>query len=59
MNRLNNFNYIEDKLNYLAYRIESRGGLNLLELNLHSENFYLHFLNLLFDWDLKNLNSDR
>ena len=59
MNRLNNFNYIEDKLNYLAYRIESRGGLNLLELNLHSENFYLHFLNLLFDWDLKNLNSEK
>lgn len=51
------FNFIEEKLSLLATRIEIRGGLNLLDLNLHSENFYLHFFNLLFGWDLKNLNT--
>ncbi|MCW5206113.1 SMEK domain-containing protein [Desulfobulbus sp. F5] len=56
MKRLQLFNFIEDKLSYLAYRIEMRGGLNILDLNLHSENFYLHFLNLLFNWNLENIN---
>lgn len=57
MNRVNYFNYIELKLSELAFRLEVRGGLNLLELHLHSENFYLHFFNLLFGWRLKNLNE--
>lgn len=56
MNRSRYFNTIEEKLNSLAYRLEIRGGLNLLELHLHSENFYLHFFNLLFGWKLQNLN---
>ncbi|MCI5165140.1 MAG: hypothetical protein D3903_03355 [Candidatus Electrothrix sp. GM3_4] len=57
MNRQENFNFIEEKLSFLAFRIEMRGGLNILDLNLHSENFYLHFFNLLFDWNLQNLNT--
>ena len=56
MNRLNYYNYIEEKLSYLASRIETRGGLNLLDLHLHSEDFYLHFFHILFDWNLINLN---
>jgi hypothetical protein len=57
MNRSKFFNFIEEKLSLLAMRIEMRGGLNLLDLNLHSEDFYQHFINLLFDWELKNLNA--
>ena len=57
MNRSKYFDFIESKLSLLATRIETRGGLNVLDLHLHSENFYLHFLNLLFDWKLKNLNA--
>jgi hypothetical protein len=57
MNRSEYFNYIDDKLNALAYRIGTRGRLNLLDLHLHSENFYLHFFNLLFGYQLENLNS--
>ncbi len=57
MNRQHSFNLIEEKLNFLGYRIEMRGRLNLLDLNLHSENFYLHLFNLLFGWELKNLNT--
>ncbi|MGE0084395.1 MAG: ABC-three component system protein [Desulfococcaceae bacterium] len=59
MNRQVKFNFIEEKLTHLAFRIEVRGGLNILDLNLHSENFYQHLLNLLFDWDLKNLNTEQ
>ncbi|MDQ1355329.1 MAG: hypothetical protein QG657_5639 [Acidobacteriota bacterium] len=57
MNRQTYFNFIEERLSFLAYRIEMRGGLNILDLNLHSENFYLHFFNLLFGWELQNLNE--
>lgn len=59
MNRSKYFNYIDEKLNTLAYRVETRGRLNILDLHLHSENFYLHFFNLLFGYKLENLNSRR
>lgn len=57
MNRSNYWNYIEEKLSILATRIELRSKLNILDLHLHSENFYLHFLNELFGWQLENLNA--
>lgn len=56
MNRPEYINLIESKLSYLAFRLEIRGGLNLLDMHLHSENFYLHFFNVLFGWELQNLN---
>lgn len=57
MIRAEYFNYIEEKLNILAYRIENRGKLNILELNIHSENFFLGLFNHLFGWNLQNLNA--
>ena len=57
MNRSQYFNYIEEKLNTLATRIESRGKLNILDFHLHSEDFYLHFFNKLYGWNLINLNK--
>lgn len=59
MNRNLYFNYIDEKLHVLARRIETRGKLNLLDIHLHSENFYLHFFNLLYGFKLENLNSTR
>jgi hypothetical protein len=56
MNRIHCFNFIEEKLSTLATRIEVRGKLNILDLNLHSENFYLNFFNELFGWQLQNMN---
>ena len=38
MKRSEYFNYIEEKLNFLSYRIKSRGKINLLDLNIHSES---------------------
>ena len=57
MNHLNQFNYIEERLCTLATRIETRGKLNILDLHIISENFYRDLFNLLFLWDLKNLND--
>ncbi len=56
LNRMFYFNYIEEKLNTLAYRIERRSRLNLLELNIHSENFFADLCNIIFDLQLENLN---
>jgi len=53
------YNYILSRLSTFATEIELRGKLNLLDSHLHSENFYLHFLNKLFGWQLQNLNSNK
>jgi len=51
------FNFIEFRLSCLATRLELRGGLNVLDLHIHSEDFYPRLLNLVFGWNLKNLNA--
>ena len=57
MNRLTYFDYIDEKLAVLAYRIDQRGRLNLLELHNHSENFWLHLLNKFFGWSFSDANA--
>lgn len=57
MKRLNYFNYVDEKLAVLAYRIEQRGKLNLLELHNHSENFWLHLLNKFLGWSFDDANK--
>lgn len=59
MDRMTYFNYIEEKLNVLSQRIETRGKLNLLDLHQHSEDFYMHLLNKLFGFELENLNEEQ
>lgn len=56
MNRTPYFNYIEEKLGTLAYRINLKGKLNILDLHIHSENFYAYLLNKLYGLSLVNLN---
>lgn len=56
MNRTNYFNYIEEKLSILSYRITERGKLNILDLHLHSETFFADFLNKLLGLNLVNMN---
>lgn len=58
MNRSIYFEYIDEKIHTLAHRIQTKGKLNILNLHLHSENFYLHFFNLLYGYELINLNSN-
>jgi hypothetical protein len=59
MNKSKYFNYIEEKLNILSYRVSSRGKLNILDFHIHSENFYRDFLNLLYGFKLRNLNETK
>lgn len=59
MNRSRYFDYIDEKLNILAWRIEKRGKLNLLDLNIFSETFFADMLNILFGFQLKNLNNEK
>ena len=56
LNRTRYYNYIEERLNFLAYRIEKRGKINLLDLNIHSETFFAELFNILYDYNLVNLN---
>ncbi|MFL0131294.1 ABC-three component system protein [Tenacibaculum maritimum] len=58
MNRQLYYNYIEERLQTLASRIVTGGKLNMLSLNMHSESFYLHFFNLIYDYKLINLNDE-
>ena len=56
MSRSEYYKYIAESLTLLAFRLEISGKLNLLDDNIQSEAFYLHFFNMLFDWNLENLN---
>lgn len=57
MNRADYYNYIEERLTTLSFRIEKRGQMNLLDYNLHAEHLYRDLFNLLFDWKLCNIND--
>lgn len=56
VNRSKYFNYIEEKLNILSYRITSRGKLNILDLHTYAETFFANLLNMLYSLNLKNMN---
>ncbi len=57
MSRSEYYNYIDKHLHINAQRIIDGGKLNMLNLHLHSENFYLHFFNLLYGYELENMNN--
>ncbi len=59
MNRPDYFNVIEERMNLLAVRIISRGRLNILDYNGHSENFYQYFLNEVYGWTVSNENDSK
>lgn len=57
MLRQKRFNYIEEKLGALAFRISAKGKLNILDLHVHAEDFYKDLCNIVFDWNLRNANE--
>lgn len=57
MNRTEYFNYIENKINILSYRIKNRGKINLLDLNIYSETFFADLMSYLLGYNLKNINQ--
>lgn len=56
---MNNFNDIEEKLNFLAYRIKERAKLNLLDINIQTEIFCVDLLNLVYGWNLVDINREK
>lgn len=57
MQTQNYFNYIEQHLTWLSVRITARGSLNMYDINIHCEDFYMRLLNLLYGWNLINANT--
>lgn len=49
---------ITELLATLQSKVKLSNSINLTDTNIHAENFYRDFLNLIFDYDLKNINSE-
>ena len=50
---------INSKLTYLSMMITNSSSLNLLELNVHAENFYASLFNHIFNIHLENINTTK
>ena len=48
---------IKTLLNILKCEIKDSGKLNLLDINVHAEDFYRDLLNLIYCWQLQNMNQ--
>ncbi len=62
MAKLQREEYISDilgRLSGLAYNVKLRASLNLLDLHVISEDFYVGLLNLIYGWNLRNANSSQ
>lgn len=46
-------------LSFLCSEVELSNSLNLQDINVVAENFYRDFLNLLYDYNLKNANHEK
>ena len=59
MARQEYFNGIESRLSWLVSSTKLRGGLNMLDLNILSEDFFAHLLNHIYGWNLINMNTTK
>lgn len=57
MNRNIYVTKINTLLNILKGEIKDSGKLNLLDVNVHAEDFYRDLLNLVYGWKLQNMNQ--
>jgi len=57
VNRSAVFDACESKLTWLCTRVQLRGRLNILNLNLHCEDFYAGLLNRVYSLQLENANA--
>lgn len=55
--REKNINVITERLTYLQLKVKNRNSLNLTDINVHAENFYRDFFNLL-GFSFENTNYD-
>lgn len=57
MNRNRYVTKIKTLLNILKGEIKDSGKLNLLDINVHAEDFFRDLLNLIYGWQLQNMNQ--
>lgn len=57
MNRDIYVSRIRTLLSVLKTEIKESGKLNLLDINVHSEDFFRDLLNLIYGWQLQNMNQ--
>ena len=57
MNRNIYVTKIKTLLNILKGEIKDSGKLNLLDINIHAEDFFRDLLNLIYGWQLQNMNQ--
>lgn len=50
---------IKNELCYLGYQVTVSGKLNELGINTHCEQFYCNLFNLVYDYKLYNINSEK
>ena len=58
MNREFHLKKICDYLGVLSKQVEIRNSINLYDTNIISEDFYNRLLNMVYGYDLKNLNTE-
>ncbi|MDV6033171.1 MAG: SMEK domain-containing protein [Phycisphaera sp. RhM] len=58
MNRQKLIDEISEQLAILTHKIKLQNGINLTDLNIHAENFFRDFLNLLHGFQLRNCNAE-
>lgn len=51
------FDAITERLDFFSVRVQRLGSLNLHDINIHAEYFFMHFLNELYGWNLVNQND--
>lgn len=56
MNREKYLTLVSDMLSTLVYKIENRNSINLLDINIVAEDFLKDFLNLVYGYELINVN---
>lgn len=57
MNRDIYVSKIKTLLNILKGEIKDSGKLNLLDINVHAEDFFRDLLNIIYGWQLQNMNQ--
>ena len=58
LSRQGYINNIVSKLGWIKSTVELSNGINLYDLNIHSETFFCDLLNLVYGYNLTNLNDD-
>ena len=46
-------------LSELAANVALRAAVNLMDLHVHSENFYAELLKIVYGWNLRNANTEK